>query len=466
MAARVVEACEDLRSAGTHAWLMPTDRPARHPRDPRCPSTRPAARAAGRGRRPPTRSPRRYPASSLAWAALAEGALDGGRTVEAYAYARTGYHRGLDALRRAGWRGQGPVPWSHEPNRGFLRALAALLARGRGRSARRRERALRQFLRDCDPRGGARARVSPRTTRRCRGSGTARRRRGGRDLRCRVRPGPGRAGVPVRVLDRGRRVGGRMALREESARRGTRVVDIGGVVLHGVRPGVRDGGRRLAGPGLARPSGPDTFAVLARGAPPGRRPGLCGGRRRAGCAPSSRTCPPASTSRAVTTSSRWTPEAPGLAVDGEPAAAVVLAMPQPQAMDLLPTPLARRLGLEAGMEWLPTLTVWAGWPRRWWPDATARSSAAPTSSTGSPTTAVGAVTSAAVLVVHSRPTRTRRPRRPGGRHPAVLAELAALLGTRAAACRRRHTPGPALVARRRRDVPHGPGPFALDETCR
>ncbi|MFZ1372364.1 MAG: DUF3151 family protein, partial [Nostocoides sp.] len=41
-------------------------------------------------------------------------------------YARTGYHRGLDALRRAGWRGQGPIPWNHEPNRGFLRALAAL----------------------------------------------------------------------------------------------------------------------------------------------------------------------------------------------------------------------------------------------------------------------------------------------------------------------------------------------------
>lgn len=67
-----------------------------------------------------------YPASSLAWAVLAEDALADDRPVEAYAYARTGYHRGLDALRRSGWRGQGPVPWEHEPNRGFLRALAAL----------------------------------------------------------------------------------------------------------------------------------------------------------------------------------------------------------------------------------------------------------------------------------------------------------------------------------------------------
>ena len=49
-----------------------------------------------------------------------------GQIVEAYAYARTGYHRSLDQLRKAGWRGQGPVPWSHEPNRGVLRALYAL----------------------------------------------------------------------------------------------------------------------------------------------------------------------------------------------------------------------------------------------------------------------------------------------------------------------------------------------------
>ena len=57
---------------------------------------------------------------------LAEAALADGRTVEGYAYARTGYHRGLDVLRRSGWKGAGPVPWEHEPNRGFLRALHAL----------------------------------------------------------------------------------------------------------------------------------------------------------------------------------------------------------------------------------------------------------------------------------------------------------------------------------------------------
>ncbi|WP_409484683.1 DUF3151 domain-containing protein [Arsenicicoccus dermatophilus] len=67
-----------------------------------------------------------HPTSSLAWASLAEQALQDGQAVQAYAYARTGYHRGLDALRRAGWRGQGEVPWEHEPNRGVLCAIAAL----------------------------------------------------------------------------------------------------------------------------------------------------------------------------------------------------------------------------------------------------------------------------------------------------------------------------------------------------
>ena len=65
----------------------------------------------------------RYPAFSLAWAMLAESALASDSFVEAYAYARTGYHRGLDALRRNGWKGHGPIPWSHEPNQGFLRCL-------------------------------------------------------------------------------------------------------------------------------------------------------------------------------------------------------------------------------------------------------------------------------------------------------------------------------------------------------
>lgn len=72
---------------------------------------------------------RQYPSSSFCWALLAEGSLlahSEGGDVAAYAYARTGYHRGLDALRRHGWKGAGPVPWAHEANQGFLRCLWAL----------------------------------------------------------------------------------------------------------------------------------------------------------------------------------------------------------------------------------------------------------------------------------------------------------------------------------------------------
>jgi hypothetical protein len=101
-----------------------------------------------------------HPTVSAAWAALAEAALDraarhGGAglpaTVEAYAYARTGYHRGLDALRRNGWKGFGPVPWSHEGNRGFLRCVT-LLARAAGEIGELGEQErCAQLLRDCDP---------------------------------------------------------------------------------------------------------------------------------------------------------------------------------------------------------------------------------------------------------------------------------------------------------------------------
>jgi hypothetical protein len=93
----------------------------------------------------------RYPTSSAAWAALADRAYDAGAVIESYAYARVGYHRGLDALRRNGWKGHGPVPWSHEPNRGFLRCLHALgraaAAIGEADEAQR----CRAFLDDSDP---------------------------------------------------------------------------------------------------------------------------------------------------------------------------------------------------------------------------------------------------------------------------------------------------------------------------
>jgi len=92
-----------------------------------------------------------HPTNSAAWAALAKRAFDSGDVISAYAFARTGYHRGLDQLRRSGWKGHGPVPWSHEANQGFLRCLH-LLARSADAIGEADEAArCAEFLRDCDP---------------------------------------------------------------------------------------------------------------------------------------------------------------------------------------------------------------------------------------------------------------------------------------------------------------------------
>ncbi len=97
----------------------------------------------------------RWPRYLEAWASLAE-LSSGDDVTAAYAFARTGYHRGLDALRAAGWRGSGYVRWRHASNRGFLRSLEALQQTAGliGEDDEQQRCAL--FLRQLDPdRGGA-----------------------------------------------------------------------------------------------------------------------------------------------------------------------------------------------------------------------------------------------------------------------------------------------------------------------
>ena len=93
----------------------------------------------------------RFPTHSAAWAALAERALASGSTIEGYAYARTGYHRGLDALRRSGWKGHGPVPWDHAPNQGFLRCVSALASAADAIGETDEAQRCATLLRDSDP---------------------------------------------------------------------------------------------------------------------------------------------------------------------------------------------------------------------------------------------------------------------------------------------------------------------------
>ena len=88
------------------------------------------------------------PRCLAAWADLAEL---GGDPIERYAYARVGYHRGLDALRAAGWRGSGYVRWKHESNRGFLRSLDALREAAGAIGETDEEQRCQVFLLQLDP---------------------------------------------------------------------------------------------------------------------------------------------------------------------------------------------------------------------------------------------------------------------------------------------------------------------------
>ena len=129
----------------THQDLMAGPPPTHLPEDPAAAEIAAGASAAD--------VVRAHPESPAAWATLAEQALsdDAVDDVTAYAYARVGYHRSLDLLRRNGWKGHGPVPWEHEPNQGFLRALAAL-SRAADRIGETPEAArCAEFLRDSSP---------------------------------------------------------------------------------------------------------------------------------------------------------------------------------------------------------------------------------------------------------------------------------------------------------------------------
>jgi hypothetical protein len=90
----------------------------------------------------------RWPRDLDAWAQLGRLARD---DVEAYAYFRVGYHRGLDRLRQSGWRGAGYVRWEHETNRGFLRALEGLRASAEAIGEAEEAQRCAEFLRQLDP---------------------------------------------------------------------------------------------------------------------------------------------------------------------------------------------------------------------------------------------------------------------------------------------------------------------------
>jgi predicted NAD/FAD-dependent oxidoreductase len=169
------------------------------------------------------------------------------------------------------------------------------------------------------------------------------------------------AGQPVRVLDRGRQPGGRMAGRTLHGR----TVDLGASYLtvpdgSPFGPVVTDWVDR----GLAHPW-TDTFAVatpdgITRTTTGPVRYGAAGGLR--GLVADLATGLDVEQQRTVAT---VTVDGDGLpSVDGDPVDAAVLALPDPQARRLLAPGTVP--ALDAG-DWQPTLAVALGWSRRLWP---------------------------------------------------------------------------------------------------
>ena len=270
------------------------------------------------------------------------------------------------------------------------------------------------------------------------------------------------AGVAVRVLDRGHRLGGRMALRQERLGDVERVVDIGASYFTVSDPGFAAVAADWRSRGLAR-EWTDTLTVLhTDGSAPEPAPGPM-----RWAAPGGLRSLVEDLAAGLDVTSEYEVEqvdADGdeRAVDGEPAAAVVLAMPQPQAADLLPVPVAERLGLDPGLEWDPTLTVWAGWGERWWDE---RLDGAFVQGSGVVDRIVDdghrRGDDAPVLVVHSTPAYGAAwLDEAAGGIPGVLAELGHLLGGGRA-------PEPEFARARRWSLasPCVPQdrPFALDE---
>lgn len=172
------------------------------------------------------------------------------------------------------------------------------------------------------------------------------------------------AGLPVRLVDRGRRIGGRLASRRLPDRSG-RPVDLGASYLTADDPDfvavVEDWRRR----GLAHPW-TDTFTVLEGGEPAGDKSGPLrwgapGGLRSLVEDLAERL--PVETGEVERVSQHRGED--GLRVDGVPAAAVVLAMPDDQGRRLLDTTLDEEAAaLTRPSE--PVIAMAAWWRERTW----------------------------------------------------------------------------------------------------
>jgi hypothetical protein len=133
----------ELPMADRHETVLPPPRDDAHEALTRALATDPSDRKAAVGAVVAD-----HPTDLAGWAQLATLAEV---PIERYAYARVGYHRGLDALRAAGWGGRGFVRWSQPANRPFLRCLAVLRDAAATIGETAEVARIDAFLRELDP---------------------------------------------------------------------------------------------------------------------------------------------------------------------------------------------------------------------------------------------------------------------------------------------------------------------------
>jgi predicted NAD/FAD-dependent oxidoreductase len=170
------------------------------------------------------------------------------------------------------------------------------------------------------------------------------------------------AGVAVRVVDRAGAVGGRMASRRIDGR----PVDLGAAYFTVRDPEFAQVVARWRTAGLARPW--TSELTVFRGS--GERSRAPGPVRWAAPAGLRSLVAALAEGLPIELEHRVARVGPGPTVDGVAADAVVLAMPDPQARQLVDdrSPAATRLD---GREWRPVISVAVGWARREWPPMTA-----------------------------------------------------------------------------------------------
>jgi renalase len=167
------------------------------------------------------------------------------------------------------------------------------------------------------------------------------------------------AAISHRVYDRGHRIGGRMAVRTIDGR----PVDMGASYFTAHDPAFLEVTQDWVRRGLAR-AWTDTFHLAT---PEGLQGTTTGARRYAATRGLRSLVEDLAAGLDIKHPHDVEAVVAGPAVDGESAVAVVLAMPDPQALDLLSDGLPAELAVVQDSTWEPVLALAARWPHREWP---------------------------------------------------------------------------------------------------